>query len=88
MVTYEALAAGLPVITTPNAGSVVRDGVEGFIVPIRNPESLAEKIDLLARNPELLAQMSQKARERAQEFSWAKYGERLVDCIKERFPYE
>ena len=32
MSTYEALASGLPVITTPNAGSIVRDGVDGFIV--------------------------------------------------------
>ena len=30
---HEALASGLPVITTPNAGSIVRDGVEGFLVP-------------------------------------------------------
>ena len=33
VVTYEALAAGLPSVVTPSAGSVVRDGVEGFIVP-------------------------------------------------------
>jgi glycosyltransferase involved in cell wall biosynthesis len=51
MVTYEALAAGLPVITTPNAGSVVRDGVDGFIVPIRDAEAIAAKLDLLARDP-------------------------------------
>src|SRR6185503_19097558 len=40
-VTYEALACGVPVITTPEAGSVVRDGVEGRIVPSRDPEALA-----------------------------------------------
>ena len=33
VVTYEALACGLPSIVTPNAGSVVRDGVDGFHVP-------------------------------------------------------
>jgi glycosyltransferase involved in cell wall biosynthesis len=84
-VTYEALAAGLPVITTPNAGSVVRDGVDGFIVPIRDPEALAEKMELLAENPGLLASMSQNARERALDFSLEKYGERLVRAILSSF---
>jgi len=82
IVTYEALAAGLPVITTPHAGSVVRDGREGFVVPIRDPEGLAAKIDLLAANPELLAQMSRNAKKRAQEFSWQRYGVRLVETVK------
>lgn len=82
-VTYEALAAGLPVITTPNAGSVVRDGVEGFIVPIRDAEAIASKLDLLAGDPGLLAQMSANAWARAQEFSWEKYGERLIAAINQ-----
>lgn len=80
-VTYEALAAGLPVITTPNAGSVVRDGLEGFIVPIRDPGALAAKIDLLCGDPELLAEMSGKARKRGQEFSWQKYGDSLTNTL-------
>jgi glycosyltransferase involved in cell wall biosynthesis len=83
IVQVEALSAGLPVITTPNAGSVVRDGVDGFIVPIRDAEALAEKIDLLAHNAELLGWMSQNAKERSQEFSWEKYGERLVGTLKD-----
>ena len=37
--TYEALASGLPVITTRNSGSVVRDGIDGFIVPIRDVDA-------------------------------------------------
>ena len=41
--TYEALACGLPVITTANSGSVVRHGIDGFIVPIRDVEALTEK---------------------------------------------
>ena len=85
IVTYEALAAGLPVITTPHAGSVVRDGREGFLVPIRDPEGLAAKIDLLAANPELLTQMSRNAEQRAQEFSWQRYGVRLVETVKAIF---
>jgi glycosyltransferase involved in cell wall biosynthesis len=82
-VNYEALAAGLPVITTPNAGSVVRDGVEGFIVPIRDAEALAARIELLASDPGLLAHLAQKAKARAAEYSWERYGERLTETLIE-----
>src|SRR5208283_82834 len=81
----EAMACGLPVITTPNAGSVVRDGIDGFIVPIRNSEALAEKIELLAGDPELLNWMSQNACQRAADFSWEKYGERMTGAIQRAF---
>jgi len=39
-VIYEALASGFAVITTESAGSVVRDGIEGFIVPEGDPQAL------------------------------------------------
>jgi len=80
-VIYEALAAGLPVITTPNAGSVVQDGVEGFIVPIRDSEALSQRIEQLARDRDLHRWMSQNALKRARDFSRARYGQRLVAAI-------
>lgn len=78
-VVYEALAAGLPVICTPNTGSVVRDGVDGFIVPIRDSQTIAKKLSELADSPAQLAEMSQNARRRAVEFSLQEYRRRLVD---------
>lgn len=81
LVCYEALASGLPVITTPNSGSVVRDGIDGFIVPIREAQALAEKIDLIAANPELRQEMSRNAQARAREFTVAAYGKRLINTI-------
>lgn len=78
----EAMACGLPVITTPNCAAIVRDGIDGFIVPIRDAQALAEKMDILARDHELRAWMSQNARQRAEEFSWEIYGERLIEqCL-------
>lgn len=74
---YEALASGLPVITTPNSGSVVRDGVDGFIVPIRDIEALKEKILLLYQNKNLRDQMGLQARKRAESFTWQAYHQRL-----------
>src|SRR6202030_2558360 len=46
--TYEALAAGLPVVCTPNTGSVVRHGREGFVVPVRDVEALVAALEQLA----------------------------------------
>ena len=75
---FEALASGLPVVTTPNAGSVVRDGVDGFVVPIRDAEALADRIERLYGDPALRREMSIKARERALEFPWRRYRRELV----------
>jgi glycosyltransferase involved in cell wall biosynthesis len=80
-VCYEALAAGLPVVTTPNAGSVVRDTVDGFIVPAGDVEAFVAKVELLARDQDLRRAMSARARERALEFTTEKYGDRLVSAL-------
>ncbi len=80
-VCYEALAAGLPVVTTPNAGSVVRDGLDGYVVAPRDARAIAEKLELLAADPRLLARLSANAAARAQEFTVARYAERLLSLI-------
>lgn len=82
LVHLEAMACGVPVITTPNCGSVVRDHEEGFIVPIRDAPTLADRMEQLLTDDNLRNQMSQKARERAKEFSWDKYLERLLEAFK------
>jgi glycosyltransferase involved in cell wall biosynthesis len=80
-VCYEAMAAGLPVITTPNAGSVVRDGLEGFIVPVGDYEAIQQQILTIHRDRALLVTMSQNAAERAHGFTLEKYGERLLAAL-------
>jgi glycosyltransferase involved in cell wall biosynthesis len=75
---FEALASGLPVVTTPNAGSVVRDGVDGFVVPIRDAGALADRIEQLYGDPVLRCEMGKRARERALEFPWQRYRAELV----------
>jgi hypothetical protein len=80
-VCYEALGSGLPVITTHNAGSVVRDGVDGFLVPPGDVDAIAERIDELAADRELHRAMGARARMRAGEFTWERYQERLLSAI-------
>ncbi|AHF92575.1 glycosyl transferase family 1 [Opitutaceae bacterium TAV5] len=83
LVLLEALAAGLPVITTPHTAGpdLIRDGVEGFIVPIRDSSAIAERLELLHREPERRAGMSRSARLRAREYSWENYEQTLASCV-------
>jgi glycosyltransferase involved in cell wall biosynthesis len=76
-VTYEALAAGLPVITTPNAGSIVEDGVSGFLIPPSDTGLMVEMLARLALDRALLNKMSIDAVERAQFGSYSAYAQRL-----------
>jgi glycosyltransferase involved in cell wall biosynthesis len=77
-VTYEAIGAGLPIVTTKAAGSVVRDGVDGLIVTERDPEALACAIESIIEDRSLRERMAVAARERAQEFTTGKFADRLV----------
>jgi glycosyltransferase involved in cell wall biosynthesis len=83
LVCYEALASGLPVVTTPNAGSVVREGREGFLVPARDVGALCERLEKLRADPELCRELGRAARERAQQFSWDRYGDALAQAVRE-----
>ena len=78
---YEALACGLPVITTPNAGSVVRNGEEGYIVPIRDVDGLIDKISILYHDRALRESMGKKARIRAEQFTWENYRKELSELM-------
>ena len=80
-VTYEALAWGLPVICTPNTGSVVRDGMEGFIVPVNDAHAIVECLELLLGDRDKIEGMSTSAKRRAREFTVTAYGQRLLKAL-------
>jgi glycosyltransferase involved in cell wall biosynthesis len=82
-VTYEALVAGLPVIATPNAGSIVEDGVNGFIVPIRNPSAIASAIMRYAVDRDLLLSHQSNAERSREAAGVEKYKQHLVRIVKD-----
>lgn len=84
LVVLEALACGLPVIVTPNTGSLefVHDGCEGFVVPICQSDAIAERLHNLHRNREQLAGMSRAAQATAEAKSWDSYRANLADSLR------
>ncbi len=78
LVTYEAMACGLPVITTPHAGAALTDGLEGVIVPIRDPQALAQALEALREDPQRRAEMGRRAREKACQLTWERHQAALV----------
>jgi hypothetical protein len=80
-VTAEALGAGVPVVTTRAAGSIVRDGVDGFIVPERDGEALAAALATIVADRALRARMSRAARERATAFSWDSFAQAVIAAV-------
>ncbi len=83
LVQQEAMACGLPLIVTPNAGGedLIEEGRTGFLVPIRSPHSLAEKISWFADNRQELPEMRQAAHNKAVKYTWQSYGQKIVAAI-------
>jgi glycosyltransferase involved in cell wall biosynthesis len=80
---YEAAASGLPMITTREAGDVVRDGMEGIIVQPGDVDAIAAAIEHLYRHPEIVESMSVAARQRVVEhFTWDHYRTRLLGAYE------
>ena len=73
----EAMAHGLPVVTTPCCGEVVSDGVDGFIVPPRDADALARLFLRYLAEPELLKAQQQAALVKARQFTLDRLAENL-----------
>lgn len=80
-VIIEALGFGVPVITTPNTGVVVREGLDGFVIPIRDGQAIHDRLCLLNENRLQLQEMSFNARARAEEFNSKAYARRIVQAV-------
>ena len=84
LTALEAMACGLPVIVSENTfgSDVITDGIDGYVVPIRDPGAIAERLRHLWANPSLRTSMGLAARRRAEAFSWDAYGRLAVEVIR------
>lgn len=83
LVQQEAMAAGLPLIVTANAGGadLIEEGKTGFLVPIRSPQAIAERINWFADNREQLENMRALAQQKARELTWSSYADKILTAI-------
>jgi glycosyltransferase involved in cell wall biosynthesis len=86
------MACGCPVVCSTNTGGedLFADSVEGFIVPIRDPIALANRLQRLADEPDLQRSMRQAALQRVRSIGgWKEYGdrwERLLEALVHPHP--
>jgi len=84
-VIAEAMCAGLPVLATPHtcAPDLVQNGVEGWIVPIRSPAAIADRLVWAAENRGALAAMSEAAAARARALTWERFRQGIAAAYRE-----
>ena len=84
LVVLEAMACGLPVIVTANGpGDIVRDGIDGFVIPERDPDAVCDRLERLYRDPALRVEMGRNAAERARQFDWFAYTSKARNVLAE-----
>jgi glycosyltransferase involved in cell wall biosynthesis len=81
----EAMASGLPVITTAHCAGpdLIEDGVTGFIVPIRDADAICEKLAWVNDHPREAVEIGARARERVSELTPADYRRRFAGRINQ-----
>lgn len=82
-VLLEALACGLPILSTTNtaAPDLIEDGIQGFVVEPKRPDLLAQRITWAFEHPTQLAEMRLAARRRAEQFTWDRFRTGVVDSV-------
>ena len=85
MVLTEAFAAGTPVVASDIAGyrDVVRDGVDGVLVPPADPQALAEALRDLYEEPNRRAEMARAAARDVERFAWPHVAEQVIGAYED-----
>lgn len=87
-VVLEAMAAGLPIITTPNSGTIVEHGGNGFVATPNDIETFIQYITLLKEDPTSRLQMGMNSRRLVSELTIDEYGRKLVRTFQKGNPFK
>ena len=84
IVLVEAMSQSMPVVATAVQGvsSIVRDGVNGFLVPPQDEKALAAKVVSLLENPRLAREMGKRNRGDSEQYQWDRLAERYMDIYE------
>ncbi len=75
---YEAMSYGLPVIVSTHTGSIVEEGVEGFVVPPADREALKAALGRLLADPALRRKMGVAGRRKVSRYTWEAYAHNVL----------
>ena len=87
MVTYEAMAHGLPcLVTAMGGGAAIPDGSFGTVLPEMDVDAWADAMTSMAADPDLRAKAGMRARQRAEQFAWKNVADQRAMLLKQRYP--
>ncbi len=86
----EALACGLPIISSTNTGvnDFIDDGKNGFIVPVQNTAAIVDKMEWFINHHEEIPRMGRIAIETASELTWDNYHKKVAAAVREIMEHE
>ena len=81
LVQQEALSCGLPIMITRNTGGedLIDEEKTGFLVPIRQPSKIAEKLEWLLDNKSALTEMGISSKKKSLKYMWSAYANAILD---------
>lgn len=86
LVRLEAMATGTPPVVTDTSGAreMVRDGTDGYVVPVEDVDALADRMSRLLGDFDLAKRMGRSARQRVEEtYDWRVIGDQYLDAYRE-----
>ena len=87
MVTYEAMAHGIPpLVTAMGGGAIVQNELNGLVLPDMDIDAWAQAMTLMAENPVKRAELGRCAKERAQHFTWKRVAAQRAALLEKRYP--
>ncbi|HEY0177986.1 MAG TPA: glycosyltransferase family 4 protein [Pedobacter sp.] len=83
LVMQEAMSQQLPLIITANTGGadLIIEGKTGFLVPVRSPAAIAEKINWFLENRSCIREMGRMSQQHAALYTWNNYSRQVVDSV-------
>lgn len=81
---FEYMAVGRPIVAAdvPALRQIVRHEQEALLAPVDNPQTLADQVNRILKNPSLGARLASAAKNRAQDFSWEARAGVIIDLFR------
>ena len=76
---YEAMNRSLPIICTKESGSIIKDGIEGFIIEKMSSKDILDKLLFFKNNNDVIASMGEKSKATVSKFTWDLYAKKIID---------